>query len=119
MKTKLSTSTRGHAIMHATSFVHIWPTTCHEYSHSQLVLDKQPNISHLRIFVCAVCIPIAPTQHTKMGPQRRLGIYVGFDSSSIIRHLEPLTRDVLKTYFAYFHFNESIFPPSGGEKSIP
>ena len=56
---------------------------------SQLVLGKQPNISHLRIFGCALYVPIAPTQRTKIGPQRRLEIYVGFDSPFIIRYLEP------------------------------
>ena len=91
MKTKLPASTWGHAVMHATSLIRIRPTSYYKYSSSQLVLGKQPNISHLRIFGCAVYIPIAPTQRTKMGPQRRLGIYVGFDSPSIIRYLEPLT----------------------------
>ena len=88
MKTKLPTAACGHAIMHATSLVRIRPTADHEYSPSQLVLGKQPNISHLRIFGCAVYIPIALTQRTKMGPQRTSGIYVGFDSPFIIRYLE-------------------------------
>ena len=91
MKTKLPTFSLGHAIMHVASLVHIRPTTYHEYSLSQVVLGKQPNISHLQIFGCVVYIPIVPTQHNKMGTQRRLGIYVGFDSPSIIRYLEPLT----------------------------
>ena len=86
MKTKLPTSAWGHSIMHVATLVFIRPTTYHEYSLSQLVLGKQPNISHLQIFGCAVYVPIAPTQHTKMGPQRRLGVYVGFDSPSIIRY---------------------------------
>ena len=84
-----------------------------------LCLKKQPNISHLRIFGCAVYVPIAPTQRTKMGPQRRLGVYVGFDSPSIIRYLEPLTGDVFTARFADCHFNESVFPSLGREKSIP
>jgi hypothetical protein len=54
-----------------------------------------------------------------MGPQRRLGIYVGFDSPSIIRYLKPLTGDIFKTRFDDCHFNETIFPPLGGEKSLP
>ncbi|RVW59189.1 Copia protein [Vitis vinifera] len=119
MKTKLPTSAWGHAIMHAAALVRIRPTTYHEYSPSQLVLGKQPNISHLRIFGCAVYVPIAPTQRTKMGPQRRLGVYVGFDSPSIIRYLEPLTGDVFTARFADCHFNESVFPSLGREKSIP
>ena len=94
--------------MHAAALVRIWPTTYHEYSPSQLVFRKQPNISHLRIFGCAVYITIAPTQRTKMGPQQRLGIYVGFDSPSIIRYLEPLTGDVFTAHFVDCHFNESV-----------
>ena len=83
------------------------------------MLGKQPNISHLRIFGCAVYVPIAPTQRTKIGLQGRLGIYVGFESLSVIRYLEPLTDDVFTACFADCHFNDSVFPSLGGEKSIP
>ena len=118
MKTKLPASTWGHAVMHATSLIRIRPTSYHEYSLSQLVLGKQLNISHLRVFGCAVHVPIAPPQRTKMGLQRRLGIYVGFDSPSIIRYLKPLTGDVFRARFADCHFNETVFTPLGGEKLI-
>ena len=84
----------------------------------QLVLGQQPNIFHLRTFGYVVYLPIAPPQHTKMGPQRRLGIYTSFDTPSIIRYLEPLTGDVFKARFEDCHFNETIFPPLGGEKSL-
>ena len=114
MKTKLPTSTWGHTVMHATSLIRIRPTSYHEYSPSQLVLGKQPNISHLRVFGCAVHVPIAPPQRTKMGPQCRLGIYVSFDSPSIIKYLEPLTGDDFRARFADCHFNETVFPPLGG-----
>ena len=60
-----------------------------------------------------------PSQRTKMGPQRGLGIYVGFYSPSIIRYFEPLTGDVFTVRFADCHFNESVFPPLGGEKLVP
>ena len=73
----------------------------------------------MRTFGYAVYVPIAPLQRTKMGPQRRLGIYTGFDSPSIIRYLEPLTGDVFKACFEDCHFNKTIFPPLGGEKSLP
>ena len=78
--------------MHFASLVRIRPTAYHEFSHSQLILGKQSTLSHLRIFGCVVYIPITSTQRTKMGPQIRLEIYVGFDSPSIIRYLEPLNR---------------------------
>ena len=113
IKTKLPTSARGHAIMYAANLVHIRPTAYHEYSPFQLVLGKPPNISHIRIFGCAIYVPIAPTHHTKMGPQRRLRIYVGYDSPSIIRYLEPSIGDVFTARFANCHFNENLFPPLG------
>ena len=105
--------------MHAASLIRIRPTSYHEYSPSQLVLGTQPNISHLRIFGCAVYVPIAPTKRTKMGPQRRIGIYVGLDSPSIIKYLEPMTGDVFRARFPDCHFNETVFPQLEGEKSIP
>ena len=45
MKTKLLASTWGHVVMHAASLIRIRPTSYHEYSPSQLVLGKQPNIN--------------------------------------------------------------------------
>ena len=67
------------------------------------------------MFGCVVYVPIVPTQRTNMGSQRRLGIYVGFDSPSIIRYLEPLTDDIFTTHFTDCHFNESVFLSLGGE----
>ena len=93
--------------MHAANLVHIRPTAYHEYSHFQLVLGKPPYTSHIRIFGCAIYVPIAPTHRTKMGPQRKLGIYVGYDSPSIIRYLEPSTRDIFTACFVDCHFNEN------------
>ena len=105
--------------MHTANLVHIRPTAYHEYSPFQLVLSKPPNISHIRIFGCAIYVPIAPTHRAKMGPQIRLGIYVGYASPSIIRYLDPSTEDVFTSRFADCHFNENLFPPLGGEKSVP
>ena len=85
----------------------------------QLVCGHQPDISHLRNFGCAVQVPIAPPQRTKMGPQRRLRIYVGFDSPSIIRYLEPLTGDLFTARLADCHFDETSFPHLGGNKKPP
>ncbi|KAL0533448.1 hypothetical protein IC582_030288 [Cucumis melo] len=90
------------------------PTSYLKYSPTQLAYGQKPNISHLRIFGCAVYVPIFRPQRTKMRPQRRLGIYVGFESPSIIRYLEPLTGDVFTARFADCHFNETNFPTLGG-----
>ena len=116
MKTKLPSSAWGHAILHAAALIRVRPTAYHKYSPLKLVTGQEPDISHLRIFGCAVYIPIAPPQRTKMGPQRRLGIYVGFESPSIIKYLEPMTGDLFTARFADCQFNEAIFPVLGGEK---
>ena len=102
-----------------TSLVRIIPIAYHKHFLMQLVCGQQPNVSHFWIFGCAIYVPIAPPQHTKMGSQRRLGIYVGFDSPSIIRYLEPSTDDVFKACFDDCYFDETVFPTLGGEKSLP
>ena len=68
------------------------------------------------MFGCTVQVPIAPPQRTKMGPQRRSVIYIGFDSPSIIKYHEPLTGDVFKARFVDYHFDEVNFPSLGGDK---
>ena len=42
------------------------PTAYHIYSLLQLVIGQAPDISHLRIYYCAVCIPISLPQRTRM-----------------------------------------------------
>ena len=53
-----------------------------------------------------------------MGPQHRLGIYVGFHSKSIIQYLQPLTGNLFTARFANYYFDEPVFPPLGGDKPI-
>ena len=43
-----------------------------------------------------------------------MGIYVGFETPSIIRYLEPLTAgDIFTARFADCQFNEVVFPTLG------
>ena len=51
-----------------------------------------------------------------MGPQRKIGIYVGYDSPSIVRYLEPLIGDFFTARFADCHFDEIVFPSLGEDK---
>ena len=69
------------------------------------------------MFRCAFYVPIALPQPSKLGPQRQLGIYVGFNSPFIIHYLEPVTGDVFIARFADCHFDENVFPLLGGDKS--
>ena len=108
LNTKLPLSAWGHAIIHVVNLIRLRPTANQDLSHLQLVLGYQPNISHLRVFGCAIYVPLAPTHQTKLGPQRRLEIYVGFQSSSIISYIEPFTCEVFTAQFADCHFNEDF-----------
>ena len=115
-KSSLPSSAWGHAILHAAALIRLRPTADHKYSPLQLVSGREPNLSHLKVFGCAIYVLISPPQRTKMGPQRRLGIYIGFNSPSIIKYLELLTGDVFTARFADCQFDETIFPILGGEK---
>ena len=66
MRTKLLISVWGHAVLHAAALIRIRPSAYHEYSSLQLAFGQEPNIPHLRIFGCAVYVPIALPQCTKM-----------------------------------------------------
>jgi len=56
-------------------------------------------------------VPIVLPQRTKMGPQRSKGVYVDYESPSIICFLEPLTSDFFVAWFVDCHFDEIIFLP--------
>jgi hypothetical protein len=45
-----------------------------------------------------------------MGSHMRMGIYVGYQSPSILKYLEPLTGDLFMARFADCIFNEDNFP---------
>ena len=118
LRTKLPISIWGHAILHAAALIRIRPTAYHQCSPLQLVFGHPPDISHLYTFRCVMYIPIAPTHRTKLGPQRRLRIYISFDSPSIIKYLEPLTDDLFTTRFVVCHFDETNFLSLGKEKIL-
>ena len=109
MNCKLPTSCWGHVVLHAADLIQLWPTAYHETSPLQLVHGNPPSISHLRKFGRAVYVPISPPQRTSMGPHRKLGIYMGYTSSSIFKYLEPLIGDLFTTWFANYNFNEDHF----------
>jgi len=45
-----------------------------------------------------------------------LGIYVGYDSPSIIKYLDSSIGDLFTAQFVDSHFAESVFPTLGGER---
>ncbi|KAM2878372.1 hypothetical protein FF1_013983 [Malus domestica] len=47
-----------------------------------------------------------------------MGIYVEYDSPSIIRYLEHLTGDLFTAHFADCHFYETVFLSLGEDKNV-
>jgi len=110
----LPTSCWGHALLHAADLIQMRPTAYRATSPLQLVHGNIPNISHLLKFGCAVYVSISPPKRTTMGPHRKLGIHVAYQSLSIIKYLEPLTGDVFTARYADSIFNEDHFLALGG-----
>jgi hypothetical protein len=110
----LPTSCWGHTVLHAADLIQLRPTAYHTTSPLQLVRENPPSISHLRKFGCATYVPISSTQRTTMCLHRKLGIYVGYQSPSIIKYLEPLTGDLFTARYADCIFSEDHFPALGG-----
>ena len=54
MKSSLPSSAWGHAILHAAALIRLRPTADHKYSPLQLVSGREPNLSHLKVFGCAI-----------------------------------------------------------------
>jgi hypothetical protein len=50
-----------------------------------------------------------------MGPYRKMGIYVGYHSLSIIKYLEHMTEDLFTARYVDCIFNEDYFPALGEE----
>ena len=116
MRTKLPVSVWGYTILHAAMLVRLRPTVTQPHSPLQLVIGYEPNVSYLRVFGCAIYVPITPPLRTKIGSQRKKEINVGYDSPSIVRYLDPLTGDLFTARFADCHFDETILLSLGGDK---
>ena len=52
-----------------------------------------------------------------MGPQRKLGIYIGYESLSILKYLEPITGDQFTAQYIDVIFDEDHFPTLGRDKN--
>jgi hypothetical protein len=111
----LTISCWGHVVLHTADLIQLRPTTYHSTSPLYLVCDNAPSISHMRKFGCTVYAPIQPPKRTSMGSHRKLEIYVGYHSPSIIKYLEPLTGDLFTARYANYIFNEDHFPILEGD----
>ena len=87
------------------------------YSLLQLVSEREPNLSHLKIIGCVVYVPIPPTSH-QIGIKKTTGhIYIGFYSPSIIEYLQPSIDYIFTALYADCQFDEKVFPVLGGDNN--
>lgn len=89
--TNLPATAWGHAVLHANYLANLLRFTRRTCSPQQQILGHPPSISHLRLFACEVYVHLPEPQRKKLGPQRSLGIYVGCESASIVKYLDPAT----------------------------
>jgi hypothetical protein len=113
MGCSLPASAWGHAVLHANDVLQFRPAGTMSESPIQLLNGEKPSIAHLRIFGCGVYVPIPPPKRTKLGPQRSLRVYLGYESPSIIQYLEPTTGKMFRARFADCVFDETMFPMVG------
>ena len=102
-------------MLHAAKLINFRPSAYNIHSPMQLAQGSAPKISHLRRFGCQVYVPIPPPQRSAMGPLRKSGIYVGYETVSIIRYSDPMTGDCHMARFADCIFEEDLFPTLGRE----
>ena len=95
MRSKLPFTAWATQNLHAPKLIRIRPFSEHRYPLSQLLTSQEQDIPHHKIFGCVINVLIAPPQRTKMGPQKEDEIYVGYDSPTIIKYLEPTIGDYI------------------------
>jgi hypothetical protein len=107
---QLPASLWSHAVLHAATLLRFRPTLLNTQASIELVSGRTPNVSHLRTFGCQVWVPVPEPAIRTISAHREEGIYVGFDSPSIIRYINTRTTQVHKARFENCRFVETIFP---------
>jgi hypothetical protein len=111
----LHVSCWGHVVLHIVDPIQLRPTTYHSTSPLYLVRGNALSIFHLWKFGCVVYALISPLKRTSMGPHKKLWIYMGYHSPSIIKYLKSLTGDLFTTRYTDCIFNENHFSALGGD----
>ena len=113
MGSQLPTSACGHMVLLVNAILQLWPVLGMKDPPKVLLEGVKPSISYLRVFGCAVYVPIPPNKQTKLGLQRMLAIYVGYKSPSIICYLDPKTGQMFQACLADCVFDKLDFPCLG------
>ena len=116
---KLSATLWRHAILHVAVLLRLRPTLLNPITSQELLIDCTPNVSHLRIFGCRVWMPQPEPLRRTISAHMEEGVYMGFDSPSILRYFVPSTGALLKARFQNCVFEENVFPHVPYSKGTP
>ena len=100
----------SHVVLHATTLLRYRPTLLNDFSPLELLSGRKPDVFHFQVFGCQVWVPAPEPQRTTISKHRIAGVYVGFDSPSVIRYLTPSTGVLHKASFQNSQFDENSFP---------
>ena len=116
---KLPATLWGHAILHTAALLRLRPTLLNPITSQQLLIGRTPDVSHLRIFGSRVWVPRPEPLRRTISALREEGVYMGFDSPSILRYFVPSTEVLLKARFQNCIFEENVFPHIPCPKGTP
>ena len=116
---KLPATLWRHAILHAATLLRLCPTLLNPITSQELLTGRTPNVSHLRVFGCRVWVPRPEPLRRTIAAHREEGVYMGFDSPSILRYFVPSSRALLKARFQNCIFEENVFPYVPCPKGTP
>ena len=116
LRSNLSLPCWGHAVLHAGDIIRYRPSGDEGLSPYELMHGVTPSVAHLKVFGCAVYVPIPPHQTVKLGPKRQLRVHVGYQSPSIIRYLHPSTENLFHTHISLCESFPSLSNSDEGER---
>jgi hypothetical protein len=101
-----------HAVLHATALlkVKVKPTLLNVQTSAELQSGRILDVSHIKVFGCQVWVPVAKPKWRTIGAYIEEGIYIEFDSPTIICYLVSATSILLKAIIVNCRFIENIFP---------
>ena len=97
-------------VLHAATLLRYRPTLLNDFSPLELLSGQKPDVSHFRVFGCQVWVPTVEPKRTTISHYKIEGVYVGFDSSSVIQYLTPSIGVLHKARFQNCKFDETTFP---------
>ena len=106
---RLPSSLWSHVVLQAAALLKYRPILLNDHTPLELTTGQVPNVSHFRVFGCRIWVPVSEPHRKTIRSHRQEGIYIGFDSQSIIRYVHPTTGTLHKARFQNYHLKSLVF----------